>query len=319
MWQQYVGEISGVLAALSWAGASLVFSRAPIRAAALNFFKNSLSTLLLFGTLAVGAVASGAAIFHYAPHAWCWLALSAVSGLFIGDYCYFRCIQILGPRRALLVAMTVPPLGAVSGWFFLGEAMDLYTAVGMMVTLNGIAWVIRERTVVDERPGLYPGSARRGLAFGLSAALCQALGAAFSKLGMNAESFPGIAIDAARPELAALEASFLRIGCASLCGLALGLMTRELASWARSLRPASLAFRVSAAALVGTYGGIWLSLTAFKYAPVAVATTCTSLAPVFVLPLVRYCHGTRVSWRAVAGALIALAGVWIVSGGGRAN
>jgi drug/metabolite transporter (DMT)-like permease len=106
-----------------------------------------------------------------------------------------------------------------------------------------------------------------------------------------------------------LEASCIRLVTAALLGLLAGILLRRLGGWRRSVFAVGVAPRLAAAAVCGTYLGIWLSLTAFKYAPLAVATTLTALSPVFVLPLARIFLGLQISARAVVGALIALAGV----------
>ena len=70
-------------------------------------------------------------------------------------------------------------------------------------------------------------------------------------------------------------------------------------------------FTVSGA-VVGPFLGVWMSLVAADHAPVGVAQTLCSLAPVLILPFLVWIHKERVSPRAAVGALIAVCGVAIL-------
>jgi drug/metabolite transporter (DMT)-like permease len=68
---------------------------------------------------------------------------------------------------------------------------------------------------------------------------------------------------------------------------------------------------VAIAAFFGTYLAIWLQQTALKYAPAGVAQALLATSPIFVLPLLLALK-ERVSLRAALGALVALAGIWLL-------
>lgn len=305
---EYLGEIAGASAALCWATASVIFSRLPVSARALNLFKNTWAALLLGITLLVWG---GISAFHFAPHAWAWLLLSAISGLVIGDACYFRSLQILGPKRALLLTLFVPPAAALVGWFALDES-PAGTWGGMAITLVGVGWVILERPGRHEAPGLFPGRAIRGVLLGLVGAGCQAVGALWSKQGMHGHRFP--LLDAEPSRMDPSEGSFWRLAMAAAVGAGLALARGRLRPWSREFAPRPVWSRALVAATLGTYGGIWLSLIAFDRSRLAVATTLTGLAPVFVLGVLWVAYRTPVSWRSLLGVLVALAGVAILTG-----
>ena len=61
-------------------------------------------------------------------------------------------------------------------------------------------------------------------------------------------------------------------------------------------------------AVVGPYLGVWMSLVASDRAPLGVAQTLCSLAPVFILPFAVLIHKERVSPRAALGAMVAVGG-----------
>ena len=302
---RFTGEIAGLCAALTWAISSLVFSRAPAPATALNLFKNIvgavwlLLTLALFAVFGTGdrplaAVAGGGTELA-------WLAASAILGIVVGDTCYFRSLQILGARRSLTLATLAPPMAAVLGWAVLEESPSRHAWLGIAITCVGIIWVVRDENLRRDGAGHYPGTQASGVAFGFLAAACQALGAVLSKLGMA--------------RFAPLEASFIRLATAAACGILWGAASGRLGPWCASLRRPGLPLRLAAAATCGTYLGIWLSLVAFHRSPVAVATTLTALSPVFVLPLARVFLGFPMTPRAITGVFLAIAGVVLLFDG----
>ncbi|MCI0651126.1 MAG: DMT family transporter [Planctomycetes bacterium] len=299
---QFVGETAGLGAALSWACSTILFHRVPVPAAAMNWFKNLVSAICLGGTLAAIAYAAGSPLLRAGSSAWLFLTLSGLIGLVIGDTCGFRCLQILGPRKSAVFSTLVPPCAALFGWIALEERIGIHVVAGMLVTLAGVLVVVWERGRTVESAGHFPGTLWRGIAFGAAAAICQALGAVFSKLGMEGDSSP-------------LEASFIRLLVAAALGTAGAYATQRLAGWGTLVIRGGFWRVLVPASILGTTIGIWLSLVAFKHTHVAIATTLTSTTPIFVLPLVRVLLGHTITMRAIAGALIALAGVTLLFAG----
>ena len=64
--------------------------------------------------------------------------------------------------------------------------------------------------------------------------------------------------------------------------------------------------------MIGVYGGFWLFLVSLKYIDVATASSLNSTSALFVLPMAAIIAREYVSWRAVAGALIAVLGVILI-------
>ena len=295
---QYTGELAALGAAMLWAVGSILFGYLPMPAAAINLFRNCLSSILLLGALVVLALVNGDSLLHADAAAWGWLAVSGVVGIGIGDNCYFRSLQILGARRGPILMTLSPPMAALFGWWLLSETLPVGIWIGMVVTLAGIVWVILERGHEKEAAGHYPGSLRAGVVNGFLGALCQALGAVFSKLGMT--------------NLDSLEATFIRALAAVAFGAVTAIAGRKLAGWIHALRPAPVFTRFAVATVCGTTLGIWLSLVSVKHTKIGVAQTLLSLTTVFVVPLVWIFLRQRVSPRAIVGALLAVAGVAIL-------
>lgn len=297
-----MGEAAGLVAALCWALGSLLFSRVALPAAAINLFKNTISAAAL-----VIATLGFARAFHADLVALGWLAASAAIGLVIGDTCHFRAIQVLGPRRSVVLEAAAPLLGAVLGWWVLAERLGPVALVGIAVSLAGIVLVIRERAPAV---GNLDASASPafGVWMGLSAAACQATGAALSKLGIRR-----IEALAGTPASAALEAAALRLVVAAAVGFALAVATRRLVPWYRAARARDARRILFPASFIGTCLGVWFSMVAFQRTEIGVATTLTAFSPVFILPLVAVFLKERISRRAILGAALAVAGVAILA------
>lgn len=286
-------EIAGLLAALGWSLGGLIYSRLPASAGAINLGKNTIATVILFGLILVQGTGR-TPLGDLALEPFLWLAGSAVMGILIGDASYLRSLQVLGPRRAMVLSILSPVFSGVIGWFFLAEVLGAGQLLGIAVTLVGVAVVIRERS--PEGLGIATDAPRaEGLLHGLNAPICQAVGAAMSKQGMV--------------DIAPLEASFVRLSVAMVGGVLIALASRRLGRWLREIRTPGIPGRITLASFMGTVMGIWLSLVAIQALPVAIATTQTSTAPIFMTVLVAIVLKERVSLRAWGGTLLAIVGV----------
>jgi drug/metabolite transporter (DMT)-like permease len=69
---------------------------------------------------------------------------------------------------------------------------------------------------------------------------------------------------------------------------------------------------ISAAAMIGPTIGVWMSLLSIQYTKIGIAATLMATTPLWVIPLVMAIHGERPSWRAIAGTVMAVAGVGVL-------
>jgi len=288
------GQIAGLVAAACWAIGSFIYSRLDAPAAAMNLAKNAISGTLLVASIPL--FGSGLAPWLAAPaSAYLWLVISAVVGIQIGDAAYFRSIQILGPRKALVLTTLTPPFSAVLGWFWLAEQLELPALVAMAITLAGIAVVIRDRNLASDRSGLHEGDPRDGLLLGIFAAFCQSTGLALSKVAME--------------YLPPLESSAIRIVAAFIGGFLVAQSTGVLPRWKQQLLAPGVPRLLIVASFIGTYIGIWLSLVSANAVDLAIATTQMSMTPVFMVLLVAVFLRKKISLLAFIGMAIAIVGV----------
>jgi len=315
------GESAALGTAVCWSFTAIFFAAAARRAGAPGV--NLLRLLLAVGFLGLLVLARGAASPLPAPQA-ILLLLSGVAGLALGDAAYFRALEYLGARRAALLMALAPVFTALIAPALLGERLAWLDLAGMAVTLGGVLWVQAE----EDAGGEIRGSPARGALFGVLGALGQAGGFVLARAGLGAapaasalaswgglaartdpggEALSGVPVDP-------LYGTFLRMVAGAGCMAAVALLHREGARMRGVIADRrALAFTLGGTAL-GPVVGVWLSLVAVRSAGhVAVASTLMSTSPVFVIPLGRLVHGHRASARAWIGAVVAVAGVALLT------
>lgn len=285
-----LGELAALAAATLWGFTSVFFfSVAAQRIGALrvNLFRLPLGWALLSLTL----LATGARPVTD-PASLALLAASGVIGLAIGDLAYFAALRRIGPRLTVLLQSLAPLFATGIGVVLLDEVPGPLAGLGIALTLGGVVWVVRERTEATLPPGHHTG----GVVLAVMASLCQGLGLVLSKMGMATGLGPW-------------PASWLRMSFATAAlwaGAAAAGRLRALA-----LRPSlrSAWLQVVGGAVMGPFLGASLSLVAAQLTEVGVAATLMATTPIIVIPLVALTEGYRPSWRAVAGTVLAVAGI----------
>ena len=323
----FQGEIAALSAACLWAIASVMYGRLGERIPPLQL--NLLKGIVAIALLLLTIVLSGEFFPSIAPIPLCLIILSGVVGVGFGDTVFFASINSLGARRALLMGTLAPPMTAIGAMIFLQEQLNLSAWCGIVLTILGVAWVITERTPEDRGTGeqgssfssLYSRATTnlwRGIGFGVLAAVANALGALFSRAAF------------AQSIMSPLWAALLRLSAGVLILLIFtssktvlkSLLHRQnlrrlLESPSENLisiaeaRRSRVLIAIIFAAFCGTYLGIWLQQIALKFTAAGVASTLLQTSPVFVIPIGIWL-GEKVTWRAIAGVIIAIAGVGLL-------
>ena len=292
------GEIAALIAALLWTFSSMLWGQVKISAFMLNACKNVIGCVLILMHLICIYLVVGSLSFTTNPADWGWLALSGLIGIVVGDTLYFRCLQILGPRRALLIACASPLFATILQFLFLKQGLGWIVVFGILLTVLGVGTVVSDRRADAEAPGLLPGSFRTGILLGLFGAVCQAVGGMFSTLGM-------------RGECGALEATMIRLLVAGIATVVIILAQQETRQGlTKTFKLKYMKFVIPATA-IGTWLGIWFSQLAYKNADLAVAQTLMSTCPLFAIPIVWIVFGHKATRLAIIGTIVALVGVWM--------
>lgn len=290
-----MGELAALTAATLWGVTSVFFFSVAARrigALRVNLFRLPLGWALL----GVSLLATGRAPVADASSV-ALLAASGVVGLAVGDLAYFAALRRIGPRLTVLLQSLAPLFATAIGTLLLGEVPGPLAGLGIALTLGGVAWVVWERNDTAPPSKHHAG----GVALAVGAALCQGLGLVLSKMGMSAGLGPW-------------PASWLRMTFATAAlwagAAAAGrLRTLSLRSSLRATWP-----QVVGGAVMGPFLGASLSLVAAQLTDVGVAATLMATTPILVIPLVAVTEGYRPSWRALAGTLLAVAGVALLVG-----
>lgn len=287
------GEVLGIAAALgsaaSWAVGAILFKRLgeSIQPLAMTFAKGVASVVLLGFVIALSGVDG------VSQRDLLILAASGLVGIAVGDTLFFAALRDLSPSTLIVLLMMSQVLTAILALVLLGERLPMMAWAGIGAIILGVGVVLWTGSVGEKSP-----SRRRGITLGLLSVVCMAASTIMAKEGLDSSS--------------ALEATFVRMG-AGMAGVTIyGFFTAQLGHWMGEFRNFQLARSFLVAVCVVTFGGFWLSLLAIKHLEVAIANTLISTEPIFVLPLAALFLNERITIRAVAGTVLATAGVVIV-------
>jgi len=291
----FVGELCGLLTAVCWSGSSLAFSAATLRVGPirLNVTRLIFAAALLF----VAVVITGGDI-HLTSSQLRNLVISGIIGLVIGDTFLFKSYEIIGARMGMLIMSVAPAISALLAYLFLGEILSWIAALGMAVTLLGIALVVLERreTITGARSRHF-----QGILFGVLAAVGQGAALVMAKMAFNEGPINGFV------------ATFVRIVSSTMVIWPLawiaGKYENVYSIYEKDRKALSLTLL---GAFLGPFLGITLSLISVANTTVGIAATLMATVPILMLPLVKYIQKDHISWRAIIGATIAVAGVAIL-------
>ena len=284
----FLGEIAALTAALLWALSSVVYSRLGLNIAPLQL--NLYKGIIAIALIAITLLLQDATWIDLSWSTIAWLSLSGVIGIGLGDTAYFAALNSLGARRTLLLETASPPMGALLAWLFIGEGLTPITWCGILLTILGIAWVISERNPVNNMR-----FSKQGVVWGILAAIAQATGAVISRFALI------------QSDISPLESTLIRLvgGTIIVLGLLLLPTPRVKPKWQLTWRSLGI---IAIAAMGSTYLGIWLQQTSLKFAPTGIAQTFLATSPLFVLPIVAL-QGERISMRSILGVVVSLGGI----------
>lgn len=292
---QFLGEISALVTACLWAGTSMVYASITTKIGSVQVNINRMLLSLVWFVLSI-------LIFRLqvdlSRSQWIYLILSAIVGIVFGDSFLFKAFQQIGARISMLVMSLSPAISAVLAYVFLREVLSFWAIVGMAVTLSGIALVILERTPATPAAHTITFS---GLLWALFGAFGQGGGIVLAKLAF------------AEGDIHGLVAAFVRISAALVVMLPAAALTGRYTNPFKLFAGQRRTFLALAiGSFTGTFLGITLSLVAVAHAKVGIASTLIAMSPVVMLPMVKVAYKERLSWRAIAGAMIAVGGVAIL-------
>lgn len=293
-----MGELAGLATSFFWALSSVFFTRSGKQIGSVNVNRIRLVFAVALVMLAHQVTQGSFLPLNAGPERWMWLGLSGFIGLVLGDSFLFQAYVLVGNRLGTLMLSLSPVAGVMIAWMFLGERLTPPEIAGIVLSLSGVALVVLKGT-----PGNGGVHDRRrfvlGILSGLGGAIGQAAGLVLAKKGL-AGDFP------------ALSGVVIRMLVAAAAIWVVTLLLGQIRSTLKAARNPSALRSVGAGAMVGPFIGVWLSLVAVQLTFVGIASTLTSLAPIFVLPMAKFVNKEDVNRWAVLGTAIAVAGVTVI-------
>ncbi|MGD1873374.1 MAG: DMT family transporter [Mastigocoleus sp.] len=302
------GEIAALIAACLWAIASVFYGRLGtyIPPLQLNLIKGVVAIALFLVTILLTGE-----LYPNIPTLPLWLILmSGIAGIGLGDTIFFKSINILGARRALLMQTLTPAMVATLSLIFLREDLSIFAWCGILLTILGVAWVVTERTPDDVNSQKI--NLKSGVGFGLLSAFASSVGAVLSR---------GALIDTTDINVSPLWAALIRLSAGTIILIPLlkfqSQVQTKVKQKVQKIEFYSLAkspkfiVTVVFASFCGTYLGIWLQQAAIKFTAAGIASTLMQTSPIFVIPITRM-MGEKISFRAILGVAIALSGIAVL-------
>lgn len=285
-----------------WTISSLVFTSAGKKIGSLSV--NAYRTVMAIGFLVVTHVILLGTLLPSASNGqWFWMGTSGVVGLGIGDSGLFAAYVTIGPRRSVLVMALAPIFASVGAYLMLGETISMLAIVGIATTLAGVVIVILEGEEHSGEIAISKKLKSYGVFFALIGAIGQGVGLVLAKKGIDLN--PAVILNP-------LSATLMRMILGALSLWVVILVAGRLPELHKAIKNPKGMSHTAAAAFIGPFLGVTLSMVAVTYTETGIAQTLMSLMPVLIIPLVWVVHRQKTSWRGILGAMIAVTGVAIL-------
>ncbi|WGW00050.1 DMT family transporter [Vibrio sp. YMD68] len=228
------------------------------------------------------------------------MMLSGLIGIFIGDTALFACLNRMGPRQAGLLFSCHAVFSGILGYFIFSETMSSMELMGSVPVFSGVVTAIffgrkgRQQSNLDT----IKGKVWIGLALGLLAALCQALGGIIAKPVMLTSVDP-IAASAIRMITAFVAHSLFLLSGAKL---------------AKASNPMTMnIFTITAInGFLAMAVGMTLILFALQTGNVGMVALLSSTTPIMLLPILWFYTKQLPNIYAWIGAVVAVIGTAVL-------
>ncbi len=291
----YLGETAALITAFLWAGSSMAFAAAANRTGTLQVNIDRLLFAFLF--LSATIFITNIEVF-ISTEQMTYLAVSGLIGLVFGDTYLLKAYRHIGPRLAMLLMSLAPGITALLGYIFLDETMSFLALTGMGITLSGIILVVVER---GEQPAANYKISKIGIWYGILATIGQAVGLVIARFAFDLGEINGF------------TATVYRIIPSLIVLFAVSLLLKRYNNPFKLYKekPSAFGFTILGT-VMGPFLGITFSLIAIANAKIGIAATLMSVVPIIMLPLVKIFYKENLSYKAIIGAILAVAGVAIL-------
>ena len=259
---------------------------------------------LCFAALLLAAYAHSAGAGVSGQGFWIFF-VSGCIGFGFGDAALFQALPRIGSRLSVLMVLCLSsPVAALIEWLWLGTTLNWREIGCGILVLLGV--------VVALAPGRHIDMANHfgaGLAFGVIAAICQALGAVLSRKAFAVAQHAGENIDG-------ITAAYQRIlGGVLLTALLLWIIKSRNAPLPGNARERwrKAWWWVLLNGLSGPALGVSCYQWALKIAPTGVVLPIVAMTPIVIIPFSRYVEGERPTLRSLIGGAVAVLGAVLLA------
>lgn len=292
-----LGKMYALLAAVTWAGALVLFKRSgeQVRPLALNLFKNVVGILLLAVTLA--GLRDGPDTLRGFPREDIYiLVVSGVIGIALADTILFHSLNLIGVGILSIVDCLYSPLIILFAAILLSEQLSGLHYLGAGLIILGIAVSSGHQPPPDRTHGQLVA----GVLWGVLALVCVALSIVMAKPVLQGADFP------------ILWATMIRMA-AGTAALVL-LVTASPAHhkcWS-AFRPSAV-WRVSIPGSVLTYLAMIFWIAAFKLTKASIAGILSQTSVIFAILLATVVLKERFTARKLVALTLAMGGIVLVT------
>lgn len=284
-----MGESLALAAAFGWVGSSVFLERASKETGtlAVNLIRLVIAMLFL-GVITY--VKRGLVLpLDVTKESFKFLSISGLFGLFLGDFFLYKSYIKIGPRITLLVMTFSPIAVSILSFFILGEKIEGFKVLGMLLTIIGIAIVILKKKNDKE-------FSKVGFIYALLAMLGESLGIVFTRLGsIDYDSFATIQVRT----IPAILAFIVYIS-----------LKKEWSNIKEGILNKKGMIYIVLGTIVATLG-VTALVEAMKYANVGIVSTLAATSPILIIPISIIFFKEKVTILEGIGALISFVGITI--------
>lgn len=294
---QLFGELCALGAAIIWA---VSISLLRVYGQGVSSFAINLIRTIVALTCLLAVVFVVRPAFPDKAEIWMQLALSGLVGLTLADTLMYSALKRLGAQVTSAFQVSSPPMTVIIAFFFLGESLSLWEAVGIGVTSTALVgmMLVGKRQPVASKDSNDPTVRTKGVALALGSALANSIGLVLARSAIqHVDPFLG---------------SALRFGPAMI-GMLLIIMSMNAAG-RRIVMPRTKVelFGIVLGAILGAFIGVTLLTVGLKYARAGIASALSVTYPIWILPIAHFILKERVRPLSLACSVVAVLGVVVL-------
>jgi transporter family protein len=291
------GELIALLSALLWAVASVLLAVGAKRlhVVPLNLVRCMISTAFFWALLPFyGGLEALAAI---PSTAWLWLLVSVLGLLVVGDTLYIRSMDLAGVSWAMPVSSIHPLWAVLLAALVVDEPLTWSLLFGALLVIAGVVLLGKSTGQTTAGRTIEPQARRTGLLLALLVSICWAVGQ--------------VALKPATAEVHSVVANSIRQPMGMLIVLGLALVRGQWRALRKLDRQSWLVIIV--ASLVGTGLGTLLFVMAIQQAGAGRTAVLTATTPLLAIPFSMLWLQERPTRWTLAGTLLAVVGIALVT------